>query len=177
MTRRTAWILLFAIAMVLASAVATQASQRIMATSASTRDPSSMDRIYLSLSSIKMFRDHPVLGVGIGAFALAYPGYRDSRVNVSPVTDPHQSAFSIPAETGVLGLLAECGVAAALIWAAVRVRRFASDGDASVAGLAASGSFLAMSFLNTQQYTYYFWIALALAGATMLEQVARKVRT
>ena len=129
-----------------------------------------MDRIYLSLASIKMFRDHPGMGVGVGAFSQVYPRYRDPRVNVSPVTDPHQSAFSIPAETGLLGLLAEGGVAIALVWAAVGVRRFAPGGELSLAGLAASGAFLAMSFLNTQQYTYSFWIALGLASATILQQ-------
>ena len=129
-------------------------------------DPSAMDRIYLSRVSVEMFRDHPATGIGIGAFMSTYPRYRDSRVTVSPVTDGHQMPFSIPAETGVLGLAAELLMVGLFVYLIPRARALARSGI-DVSGLAATYAFLAMSLFNVFYFAEYIWVALALVGSAL----------
>lgn len=126
-------------------------------------DPSALDRVYLTQVSLKMFADHPATGIGMSAFAATYPGYADPRVTVSPVTDGHQTIFSIPAENGFLGLVAELVTLAALTCLVFASRAIARLG-VSVAGIAAACAFLAMAFFNVFYYAEYAWVALALAG-------------
>lgn len=132
-------------------------------------DASAMDRVYLSEVSVKMFADHPLTGVGIQAFRAAYPAYADSRVSISPVTDGHQMPFSIPAETGVAGLIAEALLFGALVWLLVRELRRA-DASPHAPGIAAMVAIAAMSFFNTFVFFESFWIAIALVGAAFLTE-------
>jgi len=169
-TRRTGAIIAAALVILIASAAMTGALDRGVSITSLATDASSMDRVYLSRASMKMFRDSPWTGVGVGEFSRAYPNYRDSRVTVSPVTDPHQSLFSIPAETGVIGLIAEVVLLGSLVWALLRARQAVVARSAAVAGVAASVAFLAMGMLNTQHYLHSFWAALAFAGAFMLNE-------
>lgn len=127
-------------------------------------DSSAMDRIHLSAVSISMFTKNLLTGVGIDAFPAAYPSYRHPDVTVE-VTDAHQMPFSIPAEMGMLGLVAETVVAAALIKALVSVRSWVLAGQVMIIGIPSSVAFLTMSFFNRLTYFHYFWISLALASA------------
>jgi hypothetical protein len=129
-------------------------------------DPSAMDRVYLSGVSLDMFRDHPVVGVGISAFMSTYPQYKDPRVTISPVTDGHQMPFSIPAETGVLGLVAELIMVGFLLYLLPKARVLARSG-VDVSGVAAACAFFAMSLFNVFYYAEYFWITLALVASTL----------
>ena len=129
-----------------------------------SEDPSSMDRVYLSQVSIRMFIDHPLTGVGLSGIPTAYVDYRDPRIAVD-VTDGHQMVFSIPAETGVLGLLAQVLIIVSLLKAATQARRHRNRSVPPVAGIAASLAFAAMSFFNYFLMFHAFWFALALAGA------------
>lgn len=129
-----------------------------------TGDASAMDRVYLSEVSIEMFVDHPLAGVGIQAFRAAYPSYEDSRVTIDPVTDGHQMPFSVPAEVGVLGLIAEVVLAGALAFALVRALRSA-ERPIAAGGLAAMAAISAMAFFNTFIFFESLWIAAALVGA------------
>lgn len=129
-----------------------------------TGDASAMDRVYLSEVSIEMFADHPLTGVGIQAFRAAYPDYEDSRVTIDPVTDGHQMPFSVPAEVGVLGLIAEVILAGSLAFALVRAMRSA-ERPVAAGGLAAMAAIAAMAFFNTFIFFESMWIAAALVGA------------
>lgn len=129
-----------------------------------TGDDSAMDRVYLSEVSIEMFADRPVTGVGIQAFRAAYPSYADSRVTIDPVTDGHQMPFSVPAEVGVLGLIAEVLLAGVLAHALGRALRSA-DRPMAASGLAAMTAIGAMAFFNTFIFFESLWIAAALVGA------------
>ncbi|MRS12223.1 MAG: hypothetical protein EG823_04020 [Actinobacteria bacterium] len=129
-------------------------------------DASAMDRVYLSGVSLQMFADHPIAGVGIQAFRAAYPDYADSRVTIDPVTDGHQMPFSVPAEVGVLGLLAEVMLAAALAAALIRSLRYAERPEAA-AGLAAMAAIGVMALFNTFVFFESLWIAAALAESVM----------
>jgi putative inorganic carbon (hco3(-)) transporter len=129
-------------------------------------DASAMDRQYLSRVSLNMFMDRPVVGIGISAFMSAYPQYEDPRVTISPVTDGHQMPLSIPAETGILGLVAELIMAAFLLCLLPRARALSRSGI-DVAGVAAACAFFAMSLFNVLYYAEYLWIALALVASTL----------
>lgn len=133
-----------------------------------TGDPSAMDRIYLSEASIEMFVDHPLTGVGIQAFRAAYPDYADDRVTIDPVTDGHQMVFSVPAEVGVLGLIAEVLLTFALASALVRAVR-GVERPLSASGLAAMAAISVMALFNTFIFFESLWIAAALVGATALD--------
>ncbi len=132
-----------------------------------TGDASAMDRVYLSEVSIEMFADHPVTGVGIQAFRAAYPDYADSRVTIDPVTDGHQMPFSVPAEVGVLGLLAEVVLAGGLLYLLVQALR-AGHEPLAPAGLAAMAAISVMALFNTFIFFESLWIAAALVGADFL---------
>ncbi|MDO8848147.1 MAG: O-antigen ligase family protein [Coriobacteriia bacterium] len=132
-----------------------------------TTDASAMDRVYLSEVSIEMFADHPVTGVGIQAFRAAYPGYADSRVTIDPVTDGHQMPFSVPAEVGVLGLLAEVVLAGGLLYLLVQSLR-AGHEPLAPAGLAAMAAVSVMALFNTFIFFESLWIVAALVGADFL---------
>lgn len=129
-----------------------------------TGDASAMDRVYLSEASIEMFADHPVTGVGIQAFRAAYPRYADERVTIDPVTDGHQMVFSVPAEVGVLGLIAEVLLTFALAGALMRAVRSA-ERPLAAGGLAAMAAISVMALFNTFIFFESLWIAAALVGA------------
>jgi O-antigen ligase len=132
-----------------------------------TGDASAMDRVYLSEASLEMFADHPITGVGIQAFRAAYPDYADERVTIDPVTDGHQMPFSVPAETGVLGLIAEVILAGGLAYLLVLSLR-ATHVPLAPAGLAAMAAITVMALFNTFVFFESLWIAAALVGATVL---------
>ena len=129
-------------------------------------DRSAMDRLYLSGVSLKMFKDHPIVGIGMSAFMSAYPQYSDPRVSISPVTDGHQMPFSIPAETGILGLAAELVMVGFLLYLLPKAKALSRSGT-DVSGIAAACAFFAMSFFNVFYYAEYFWITLALVALTL----------
>lgn len=129
-----------------------------------TTDSSAMDRVYLSEVSVEMFADHPVTGVGIQAFRAAYPDYVDSRVTIDPVTDGHQMPFSVPAEVGVLGLIAEVLLAGGLLYLLVQSLR-AGHEPLAPAGLAAMAAVSVMALFNTFIFFESLWIVAALVGA------------
>jgi O-antigen ligase len=74
-------------------------------------------RIYAS--TLRMFTDHPALGIGAGNFPVAFPPYRDpeeARLSShgfaveSSLESAHNDPLEIAAETGVPGLLALLGL-------------------------------------------------------------------
>ncbi len=127
-------------------------------------DPSAMDRVYLSEVSLKMFADHPLTGIGMSAFMASYPSYKDARVTISPVPNGHQLPFDIPAQTGVVGLLAELLMVGALVLVISKAPGLARE-RMPVAGIAAALAFFVMSFVNQFYFAESFWITLALVGA------------
>lgn len=127
-------------------------------------DASAMDRVYLSGVSVRMFAAHPITGVGIQAFRAAYPEYEDPRVTIDPVTDGHQMPLSVPAEVGVLGLIAEMMLVAALVGALMRAMRTA-ERPVLAGGLAAMVAITVMALFNTFVFFESLWIAAALVGA------------
>jgi putative inorganic carbon (HCO3(-)) transporter len=123
------------------------------------------------LSAVLAFADHPVLGVGPGAFPVVYPHYA-AEVGIRPrleEREAHNLYAGIAAETGLLGLvpfvlllwrlLSGLSRAAAQWWPEDRARALLARGFfASVLVYAYSGMFLHLSYVR------YFWLLMGLAA-------------
>jgi len=133
-------------------------------------------------AALLAYTDHPVLGVGPGAFPKNYQRYANlvggevhdtikfgPLKGTSPERQAHNMFLSIAAELGTLGL-------ATLLWllfvtarSLLRVRRQLLHSDPSIAAIA-TGYFLAITvFLAagaflTLAFERYFWMLLALAA-------------
>lgn len=69
------------------------------------QDYSTAERLAHWLAGLHMFMDHPVLGVGIGNYADAYPRYFIT-IFTDPLGHAHNYYINIAAETGLIGLIA-----------------------------------------------------------------------
>jgi len=96
---------------------------------------SSANRIYWSQDAWKMIKDHPVLGLGGGAWEAAYRAYQGFLYHSTQV---HNHWLQIWLESGTLGFVAWLGLWASFLWAAVK-RRF-QQGDFRAWSVAAAAS-------------------------------------
>ena len=71
----------------------------------SSQDYSTAERLAHWIAGLHMFLDHPILGVGIGNYADAYPQYFIT-IFVDPLGHAHNYYINIAAETGIIGLTA-----------------------------------------------------------------------
>ncbi len=75
------------------------------------KDSSFLNRLAMAANTLKMFKDHPVLGVGKGNFKIMYPFYAASVIKdreFKPELQPreaHNDYVQLLAETGTLGFL------------------------------------------------------------------------
>jgi len=75
------------------------------------KDASFLNRLAMVANTLKMFKDHPMLGVGKGNFKIMYPLYTASAIkdlDFSPEVQPreaHNDYIQLLAETGILGFL------------------------------------------------------------------------
>ncbi len=70
-----------------------------------SQDYSTAERLAHWLAGLHMFLNHPVLGVGIGNYADAYPRYFIT-IFTNPLGHAHNYYINIAAETGFIGLIA-----------------------------------------------------------------------
>jgi O-antigen ligase len=132
--------------------------------------PSTVSRLALWRAGARMFRHHPLTGVGLDAFSLTFPGYRTaaywSQEWLGAPAKAHSEPIHILATQGALGGLAALAVAvlvAAAVWRATRrgergVRTAAAASGASLGAFAATG-LVGFSVIATGT------LAAALAGA------------
>ena len=64
------------------------------------------ERLAHMISGLRMFADHPLLGVGIGNYPAAYPHYRVAPVWGPDLGQAHNYYINIAAEAGIVGLAA-----------------------------------------------------------------------
>jgi O-antigen ligase len=83
---------------------------------------STIERLAHWVAGIRMFRAHPVLGVGAGNYSAAYPRYQVPGWDES-LTHAHNYYINVAAETGALGLLAFLAVVVAALYLAWRATR------------------------------------------------------
>ncbi len=77
-----------------------------------------VERVAHWLAAARMWADHPWLGVGIGNYATAYPGYALPRWQ-DPLGHAHNVYLNFGAETGLVGLMAFAALWLALVAQAV----------------------------------------------------------
>jgi len=142
---------------------------------ASTRAPTTRSRILIWHAGLQMARDHPVLGVGVDAFGIAYPRYRDPRYweiefGGTP-NKAHNEAIQILAAQGIVGGAAALAVIALVALAAARaVKRK----EAAVRGgaIAVSASLAAFAAQDLTSFTVAALGSLAAAMAGWLSSAA-----
>jgi putative inorganic carbon (HCO3(-)) transporter len=141
----------------------------------SASDESVQGRYSENLVALRMFRDHPVVGVGPGLYPANYASYaRDIGIDERVERQPHNSYLEMAAESGapgaitflamiVIGLVV--GVRARARAIRVRDRDLRLLAEALLTGFAAYA--VAAIFLH-QAYPYYLWLALGFLGAVDL---------
>lgn len=145
-----------------AAAVAAYPASRNFAVSSSIDS-----RLILYKTAVRMWRDSPVTGVGVGTFFTRSSDYGSAEVDKILVRgqtreNAHNYFLQVLAELGVVGVVLYVGLLAAVLWAGVR---------ASVWLAAGVTVFLATSLTGHPQLlanaALPFWIVLGcLAGAT-----------
>jgi O-antigen ligase len=135
-------------------------------------DNSLLSRATENLTALRVFADHPVLGVGPGQFPAYYRDYADE-IGVSVRAQDRQAHnlyLGIAAETGILGLTAFLGAVMATLIQLARARASALPSRPDLAAMAAGFilaivAYLASGLFLHLSYARYFWLILALAGA------------
>ena len=88
------------------------------------QDESALTRLTVWKAGVRMWSDHPLTGVGVGAFSTAYgQTYRDPAFSLKTWYDAHSSPIKVMAELGTPGLLAWCGMVAAGLVGLYQIRR------------------------------------------------------
>src|SRR5438093_596581 len=73
-------------------------------------------------AALRMYLDHPLVGVGPGHYALAYPAYRVNDFWLDPLGHAHNLYLNLMAEMGFLGIVGYLTLVHA--WVVAIVRRY-----------------------------------------------------
>lgn len=125
-------------------------------------------RSELVAAGIRIARDHPAVGVGIGSFKEAYREELDRR-RVPRTTASHTTAVTVVAETGIIGLVVFAWLGVVLFL--VAFRRTGHVSDTVTRARIAAGLGLAAIFAHSFFYNAFFedpltWGLLALVALT-----------
>ena len=135
---------------------------------------STSDRSRLVAVTWRVFRNHPLAGVGVGAQPKASREEAARRLTASR-NHSHTTPLTVAAELGVIGILAYLGFLAAAAWALLSV----TNRDRAL-GLGLAAVFVSL-LVHSLFYSGFFedpitWGALALAGAALAAYPLRGVR-
>ncbi len=138
------------------------------------RDAGMRGRVSEMMVAALMFREHPLLGVGVNNFPYLYQEYArrigpDSRLEYR---EPHSRYLEVAAEMGLAGILAYGALLVAL-FLAMRAgeRGLKASGDLDHAGMVRAfevglAGFLIGSVFLQGSYPRYFWVLAGIALAT-----------
>ena len=114
------------------------------------------ERLAHWVAGLRMFRAHPILGVGAGNYSVAYARYQVSPDWFEALGHAHNYYINAAAETGILGLLAILALVGTALMAGWQAAR-AQAGDAShqpgVGWALALGLFAALVALSVHNLT------------------------
>jgi len=137
-----------------------------------TENVSNLERVNRWMAAAEMTKDRPWLGVGYGAYAAAYPGYRRKVILTDQVyfhMGAHSEPLRVLSETGVAGFAVVAWLMVAAVILGIRVYSRAGDSRASVLALAALsglGTYVIHSIFNSypgvDKVTIPFWAFLGL---------------
>ena len=136
--------------------------QRGLLTISNVHDYSLQGRLRFWEAALAIIRDHPLLGVGPGAFAYVYPQYQRDWMYYS--SDPHSWPLQLICELGLVGVVVLLGIAAGTLW---WLRRLwgATGGSAPAALL--SVSLLGSLTHCSVDFDYTFGATTALLGVVL----------
>jgi O-antigen ligase len=133
-------------------------------------------RYFLVVAGEHMFEHHPVAGIGLGGFPLAFPKYRTSTAANLNLRDSHTTPVTIAAEQGLLGLAAYIGLLVTFFATALRKRRFGADRRLYLwqAGLVAGVVAVLAASLSYNAFFEdpYLWAFMAMSSAMVTRIVA-----
>ncbi|HKO21525.1 MAG TPA: O-antigen ligase family protein [Candidatus Eisenbacteria bacterium] len=168
-------VLALALALVLPATQSEQSLGRHVESIGKANDPSNLERINRWVAAVAMAKDHPLLGVGVGAYPDAYHLYRRKIFFTELVYQrmgAHSEPFRLLAEMGLIGLLA----ALWLLLATFRtgVRAFLASRDpatraVTLSVLAGLATFCLHGFFRTyfdlEKVAVPFWAGLGVIAA------------
>jgi O-antigen ligase len=128
-------------------------------------------RVFLVKAGVRMFDRHPIAGVGLGGFPLAFPHYRTTHAASLGLNDSHTTAVTVAAEQGLLGLAAFAGLLVTFFATTLRKRRFGADRRLYLWQASLVACVLAI-FVHSLTYNAFFedpyvWVFMALASAVV----------
>ena len=145
------------------------------ADAASQADGSILSRATEGLAALNVFSDHPLVGVGPGQFPSYYREYADDiAINVKAEDrQAHNLYLATAAETGVLGFICLAAILLITLWQLALARRRWVGRRTDLANMATAFSLSVVTYMTTGiflhlSYARYFWLIMALAGATAL---------
>lgn len=112
--------LLVATILVIAAGVGTEIVLQRFQEAALGRAASWGDRLDLSRSGLKLFREFPLFGTGLGTFRFAFERFQSERFGDHVADFLHNDCLQVFCETGVLGGLLVAGAAAVFVVGAAR---------------------------------------------------------
>jgi len=126
-------------------------------------DASLSTRYLMIGSTVEMIQDYWVFGTGLKAYEKAYPAYRQLG-SMTQILQPHELPLALPAEMGVMGLMAEVLIVAGFV-AEVAGRRHRGWNAWESAGVAGVLAILVQSLFQYYLFFEYLWLFLALTVA------------
>jgi len=148
--------------------------QRVASIGDLSGDPSLSTRYFMAGSTVEIIEDHWVFGTGLQAYRQAYPAYR-SLDSMPQILQPHELPLALPAEMGVMGLIAEVIIISGVV-AEVAGRHHRGWNVWESAGIAGLLAMLVQSLFQYYLFFEYLWLFLALTvAATRFTSAAEEV--
>lgn len=128
-------------------------------------------------NTLRMVKDHPVRGVGIGNFRVVYPAYRSiAELSLTPegqkYSNTHNDLLQILSETGAVGLLVFIWLVITALRVCLRILRDSKERYYAFLIIGITGSVCATlahaffsSNLRVPSSAMMFWVWLGVAGA------------
>jgi O-antigen ligase len=135
---------------------------------------SAVERAAHWLAGVRMFATHPLLGVGIGNYADAYPAYHP-RGWYDPLEHAHNYYINIAAEAGVAGLLAYLLLIGSAVWYCCALLWRLRDRRLLAVVLGVLGALVATSFHNLFDVLYVHGMAALLGLLVALAAVSARL--
>jgi len=135
------------------------------------------ERLAHQLAGLRMFADHPILGVGIGNYPAAYHKYQVAPVWVNDLGHAHNYYINIAAEAGAIGLIAFLAVLVAAFVIVARLYRRAETPWARTIALGALGVLVTVTVHNNFDNIFVHEMEAQLALIVGIATVACRLET
>ena len=142
--------------------------------SSKTLDASMRGRATENLAALKIFLDHPVIGVGPGQtqmYTAKYGG--DSGLSrLEGTRQAHNMYLGVISDDGLLGFCTFISIFLATLSGLLKIRRKYSESNPELTGLAIGLTLSIVAFMSSavflsSAYERFYWLIMALAGVTI----------